>query len=123
MNSCLRPEYVSEFVCDGVTCPNNCCKRRWQIEIDAATYHKYEQLEPQAEAQALTSLFIRDDNKNLYRLKKRPCPLLTREGLCHLQLAHGENFLSAVCKTYPRIIFRFGQLYEQSLELSCPLAA
>lgn len=110
MNYCLRPEYVSEFVCDGVRCPNNCCKRHWQIEIDAATYHKYELLEPQAEAQALTSLFIRDDKKNLYRLKKRPCPLLTPEGLCYLQLAHGENFLSSVCKTYPRIIFRFGQL-------------
>ena len=116
----FRPEYVGKFKCDGTTCSNNCCARAWDIFIDAATYEKYSQYPQIAE-------HIRfSDAKQQYVIthdERGRCPFLTDKKLCRLQLEHGENFLSATCAFYPRITYDFGKFFEQSLTLTCPVAA
>lgn len=114
----FQPEYVNRFQCDGTRCPNNCCKRDWSIEIDEATYKKYP---PEIAAHVK---FNPKRKKYFLTLdKQKACPLLTREGLCSVQLKYGGGFLSETCATYPRYIYDFGSFFERSLTLSCPLAA
>ena len=119
----FQPEYVREFVCDGSTCPNNCCKRDWNIEIDGETYEKYSSLKSSSKARELTTFFSYDDAKGKFYLRQHPCPLLTEQGWCRLQLEYGEEFLSLVCKTFPRATKNFGKFFERSLSLACPVAA
>ncbi len=119
----FQPEYVREFVCDGLKCPHNCCERNWGIYVDTETYARYEQIRPEIKAREITACFSYDADRGEYFLKDRPCPFLTDKKLCRLQLEYGENFLSQVCKTFPRFTFDFGKFFERSLSLSCPVAA
>ncbi len=117
----FQPQYVNEFKCDGSKCAAHCCQEAWNILIDEETFKQYEQLEPAA----LLHLKFYPDEEN-YFIEfggKKYCPFLTEKKLCRLQLAHGENFLSKTCATYPRITNHFGYFFERSLILSCPVAA
>ena len=115
----FQPEYVSKFKCDSSRCNDNCCARPWEIIIDSDTYQKYSRL-------GFQEIFRHIQfNKELgeYILVGRPCPMLTEKKLCRIQLEHGENFLSLVCRTYPRVLTNCSKFFELSLSLTCPLAA
>ena len=117
----FRPEYVNRFKCDGSKCNARCCKG-WLIFIDDQTLEKYSQLESAdiVEHIKYTTTF----NRQCVTLDEQGnCPFLTEKNLCRIQLEHGEDFLSLVCKTYPRHTYDFGQFSEQSLLLTCPVAA
>ncbi len=119
----FQPEYVSRFKCDGKNCLNNCCCRPWRIDIDAKTYEQYSQLQPPEAAKEILSHIGRNESEGNFFLKERPCPFLTENNLCSLQLKYGEEFLSVTCATYPRITQNFGKFFERSLTLTCPVAA
>ena len=121
----FQPEYVSRFKCDGSRCNAHCCKR-WRIDIDTATYKKYSRIKPKEKAKEITSLMRFDSERNLYAMnldRRGFCPLLTKENLCKLQLEYGEDFLSKTCTVYPRQTYGFGEYFERSLTLSCPVTA
>ena len=121
----FRPEYVREFKCDGSKCDARCC-RGWNIFVDAGTCAQYSQLKSKFDATEILSHMNFDNRRGefLVTLDERGfCPFLTDEKLCRLQLDYGENFLSKTCATYPRRTFDFGQFFERSLTLSCPVAA
>ncbi len=119
----FQPEYVNLFRCTGGGCLNNCCDRPWYIDIDDATYKKFLKIKPKSVAKEITSHFEYDDAKNCYMLKERPCPFLTEDKLCGIQLKYGGHFLSQTCATYPRRTASFGKFFERSLTLTCPVAA
>ena len=117
-NFFFQPEYVSRFKCDGTNCGSNCCTRPWNIVVDEATYEKFSRL---GEREILDHINFHAGRKQF--LLERPCPFLTAQGLCGLQLERGENFLPADCATYPRVTRQLGKIFEQSLTLTCPVAA
>ena len=119
----FQPEYVSKFQCIGSACPNNCCDRPWGIDIDNAAYKKYSRIKSKDKAKEITSHIEFDDSKGKYMLKGRPCPFLTGNKMCGLQLEYGEEFLSQTCATYPRRTHKIGNFFERSLTLTCPAAA
>jgi lysine-N-methylase len=51
------------------------------------------------------------------------CPMLSEHNLCRVHSECGEEYLSHVCATYPRIIDYVANVQEKSLSLSCPEAA
>ena len=51
------------------------------------------------------------------------CPFLDDDELCSIQKAMGEGMLSETCRQYPRQTWDFGDYYERSLSLVCPLVA
>ena len=119
----IQPAYVKNFKCDGQRCGAKCC-RGWRIDIDAKTFKKYEKIE--SAEKELTSHINFVEDKKLYCTNldaNLDCPFLTKENLCIIQKEHGENFLSFVCKTYPRNILNIDNFFECSLNLTCPLAA
>ena len=117
---CLRPRYVREFKCDGTRCGALCCRGDWNIYVDAKTYEKYRTLE------GVTQHLLRDPSAERYLLlldENGTCPMLGADNLCSIQKAHGEDYLSPVCASYPRIITRFENFIELALSPTCPLAA
>ncbi len=120
---CFQPQYVGRFVCDGSKCDARCCRQAWSIDTDKATYEKYLHVKPESAARAITELFRYDADSDSYVVAATPCPLLTSEKLCRLQRDYGEDFLSPTCRTYPRVICNFGEFFERSMTLTCPVAA
>lgn len=116
----LKPNYLDEFKCDGARCNALCCRSDWNIFVDAATYEKYSAL-PHAEK--ILRHLRRDSEKFCIVPEKNCCPFLGEDKLCRLQKTHGEDYLSQVCASYPRIITRFENFLEVALSPTCPVAA
>ena len=117
----LQAKYVGKFQCNGKKCNARCCKA-WKITIDDDTLKRYSEIE--SEAKEITSQIVHEKNFNVVKLDaKRFCPFLTKENFCGIQKKYGEDFLSVTCRTYPRISRFINGIFENSLTLSCPVAA
>ena len=130
-----RPDYSQDFRCIGPACEDSCCEE-WTVHVDQSTFEKYQNLpagplrtlldenvlripEPtQANGNSAAEAFaqIRMDSN-------RKCPLLAADGLCRIQVEHGEGFLPHSCATYPRVSYSIDGVTEKALSLSCPEAA
>jgi lysine-N-methylase len=125
----LTPQYYHEFTCIGGQCEDTCCVG-WQVNVDKQTYKKYKKV-TNTELKPLLEKYVK-------RIKKNPtdeayakivlddvkgCPMLTEDKLCKVQLTLGEEYLSKVCLTYPRITNEVNGVLEKSLTTSCPEAA
>ena len=121
----FQPEYVREFRCDGSKCNARCCKS-WNIEVDRQTHALYSHVKPVSVAQEILSHLKATADGKSYLVDmgaKKVCPFLTENNLCRLQRDYGENFLSLTCMTFPRFTWNFGQFFERSMSLTCPVAA
>lgn len=121
----LRPDYMENFQCNGTVCGSRCC-RDWRVGIDPVTYEKYCALEPEELRREICQWIGGQDEKMDYQVRLREdgrCPYLQDDLLCHIQREKGEGFLSDICYSYPRVTYRLGNLRQQSLTMSCPVAA
>ncbi len=115
----LQPGYFDSFRCIGSDCEDTCCTG-WIVHIDKTTYGKY--------GPSLRSLITinekssNDDDYAKVMLNGDSCPFL-EERLCSIQKQFGEDYLSNMCATYPRVLNRAGDVLRRSLDLSCPEAA
>ncbi len=118
----FSPEYYRDFHCIASACPDSCC-HGWAVDIDDDSAQSYLALPGSL-----------GDNLRKY-LKQEPwgwelsleengrCPMWREDGLCRIQAELGENALSHVCTTFPRLRHDYGSFQELGLELSCPEAA
>ena len=121
---CIRPNYFSKFQCDGKACGSRCCKG-WRVVVDSNTYEKYFNIADEGARQSIISHLEKLDDNN-YFVKMRDnfdCPFLDGDSLCKIQKYHGEDYLTAICYSYPRVNYILGEVLEQSLTLTCPIAA
>ncbi|OOM73949.1 flagellin lysine-N-methylase [Clostridium sp. BL-8] len=123
------PEYFKEFRCIGGMCEDNCCGG-WDIHIDKTTFEQYKKIQDKRTNKYVNkNVFIRDNCKNInidygqIKLKDNKCPFLDKDRYCSIQLKLGEEYLSSVCATFPRIINKIDDYYEMSLDISCIEAA
>ncbi|MEI8216770.1 MAG: flagellin lysine-N-methylase [Eubacteriales bacterium] len=124
------PSYLNDFHCIASECRDNCCIG-WDVDIDKATYAKYETLEDE-ELLARTKKYIYK-NKDAFNdnidyacvklLSQKRCAFLNNKNLCMLQAKMGEEYLSNVCATYPRLINEIDGVTEYSATVSCEEAA
>ena len=56
----------------------------------------------------------------LFKGSRRKCPFLSKDLLCKIQLSLGEEYLSDVCRIFPRQRINYGYFAEESLFLACP---
>ena len=116
----FRPVYVREFKCDGKACDSRCC-RDWRVSVDEDTRQKYLNL-PDVEREDFFR-HVTDEN-SLRPTASGACPFLNDELLCKLQLAHGEDFLPAVCQSFPRVTYKLDdENFLQAMTTTCPVAA
>jgi lysine-N-methylase len=124
-----HPHYVANFRCIGHECEDSCCEG-WDILLDKATYDKYQTV-PAGHLRALldNSLALNSENSSdsIYARitlnSSHSCPFFSEERLCKIQKEHGEDYLSATCSIYPRVLNKVDGVLEKSLYLSCPEAA
>ena len=125
----LELDHISKFICDGTTCVNNCCKRDWYIQIDDAILSKYKHIKPAAKSKEITKHIKKKRHPlkgviNMLILnEEHQCPFLDADNLCGIQKNYGENYLSLICKTYPRMNFKITKdAIFRTLSLTCPTA-
>lgn len=114
-----RPDYVKEFKCDGKACDSRCC-RDWRILLDEETRQKYLRLPNREE-------FFKhvDESAQAFKMQRSgACPFLDENFLCKLQLKYGEDFLPAICQSFPRVTYKLSEeIFLQAMTLTCPIAA
>lgn len=121
----LKPFYYDDFCCIADQCIDSCCKE-WTIELDKTTYNKYKKVNGTFGKKIQTNIKrSRKKNHDLFygqicTDKHNNCPFLRNDNLCEIYSNLGESYLSNTCKYYPREIWKFGDIYEKNLYLSCP---
>lgn len=120
------PKYMGNFKCLGNECEDTCCKY-WRIDIDYDTYRKYIKISDPKIKYLVGEYVIKNrdtENKLQYatfKLKEdEHCAFLDENGLCVLQKNFGPQYLSHVCRTYPRRQVLLGDTLERSGTVSCP---
>ncbi|MCF0147223.1 MAG: FliB family protein, partial [Clostridium sp.] len=124
------PEYFKEFKCIGGNCKDSCCVG-WDIDIDKTTFRQYYKVKDTE----MKRMFQKNLHNNQYctssdvdygkvKLKAdKRCPFLDEENYCIIYSKLGEEYLSNVCTSFPRIINKIDGYYEMSLDVACNEAA
>lgn len=124
------PEYSKEFKCIGGNCKDSCCIG-WDIDIDKTTFRQYYKVQDKE----MKRMFQKNIHNNDYctsydvdygkvKLKSdKRCPFLDKENYCIIYSKLGEEYLSNVCTSFPRIINKIDGYYEMSLDVACHEAA
>ncbi|MEW9702576.1 flagellin lysine-N-methylase [Paenibacillus sp. SI8] len=126
----LVPKYMHDFACIGADCEDSCCIG-WQVNIDEATYKKYNRIrEPELKPLIEKNIARVKSNRSEINYAKirinqttRSCPFLSEGKLCKLQQKLGEDYLSDTCTSYPRVTSIVNGVLERSATLSCPEVA
>lgn len=122
----LKPTYYDEFACLASDCTTNCCGV-WNIDLSKSEYNRMRHQLPSKELRdlAAVSLKRRKPPKSdfLYatmRLNENQrCPFESKEGLCSIQVECGYQYLSNVCKKYPRVTSSISEVITLGLYNSC----
>jgi len=123
----LQPGYFEAFHCIGSACEDTCCTG-WIVHVDKPTYDKYQSCSSPEVGPSLRALVTinekgsNDDDYAKIAFTEAGCPFLS-DGLCSVQQRLGEEYLSDMCMTYPRVMNRVDEVLQRSLDLSCPEAA
>lgn len=125
-----KATYLNEFKCIGGSCEDNCCIG-WNVEIDKETFAKYQKIKDPELAEIIKeTIYINEDSYDvnvdyaIVELKgNKHCPFLNDSRLCKMQARLGEDYLSNVCATYPRLSNEINGVLEYSATISCPEVA
>ncbi|MEG1483529.1 flagellin lysine-N-methylase [Clostridium sp.] len=124
------PKYLKEFKCIGGECTDSCCIG-WDIEIDKTTFKQYYKVQDKEMKRMFQKNVHNNENYTCsdvdygkVKLKgEKRCPFLDEENYCIIYSKLGEEYLSNVCTSFPRITNIVDGYYEMSLDVSCPEAA
>ena len=124
------PIYLKEFKCIGGECEDSCCIG-WDVDIDKFTFQQYESVSDSDMKNILKSNLIKNkrcqcDEIDFAKVKleeSKRCPFLKCDNYCVIHSNLGEEYLSNVCTSFPRVTNKIDGIYEMSLAVACPEAA
>lgn len=128
----VQPDYYAKFHCIGGECEDSCCHFAWRIDIDRATWQRYqhcqsETLKPllQEYVQLQPSPDLRSTGKyaTIKFMPNGRCSFLGDDMLCSIHKELGAAELNDTCAAYPRVVNQLGRQREYGLSVSCPEAA
>ena len=115
----IQPKLVKNFNCLADRCPSTCC-RDWDIVWHENEVRKLNNSDNESILNKLSTSFYQKDQYRLIKFNKDGiCPFLTGEGLCQIHKELGEEYLSYVCREYPRISRVCGDIVLSSCKTSC----
>lgn len=125
----VKPKYYDAFQCIADKCPFTCCSG-WMVEIDKKTFQKYRKA-PGAIGKKLNQYVKRNRKEGIEDIRygrftlteEAKCPFFNKDNLCDIYIELGEQSMCVTCKTYPRILYQYGPLFERHLTASCPVVA
>ena len=114
----IYPDFYKDFCCKADKCQHTCCAG-WEIDIDAATAAKYQQLTGQV-GDMIRQNTVEVDGVWQFRLGEGDrCPFLRQDGLCELIRRAGESILCDICSNHPRFFVTVGDYELAGVGLSC----
>lgn len=128
----LQPDYYRKFHCIGGDCEDSCCCANWRVDIDRATWLRYQACESETlrpmfrdfvQLEPMHNLRSAERYANIKFAPNQCCPFLNEAGLCAIHGELGPEALSDTCALYPRAANLFGRQREYGLSVSCPEAA
>ncbi len=90
------PTYYNDFACIADRCRHSCCID-WEICIDDDTLAKYRPIQA-----IMSTVTACEDGRCFALTEDGRCPHLNEAGLCEIILAHGDAYLSDICRLHPR---------------------
>lgn len=121
----IQPNYYDEFQCVADKCRDSCCKG-WEVSIDKESFMKYRRTKGEF-GLILNSNIKKGNEKAVYGkmvLKDgKKCYFLNNDNLCDIYINKGAKYLCNTCTLYPRVMYKYGDIIEKNLALSCPKVA
>ena len=123
-----QPEFFRDFRCMGGACPSTCCAL-WNISWKHEEIERLKQADCSPELRAIIDRsfteYKENNNQDLMKVdlsnrEGRKCPFLDEKGLCCIQKELGEEYLSKVCRQYPRIGTICDDVVLRTCSASCP---
>ncbi|WP_459478915.1 flagellin lysine-N-methylase [Clostridium saccharoperbutylacetonicum] len=118
----LKTTNYDKFKCTADKCKFTCCEG-WDVSVDADTYNKWEKGKC---SEILKNIKVKKSGDSVsYSIAKEnheTCPFLDMKGLCGIVKEHGEEYISLICHTFPRVENKFEDRREFSLSCACPEA-
>ena len=116
----LSVEDYNDFECVGDRCPITCCGGAWTILVDEESAKRYRSVEGEF-GDKLRAALIEREEKTFFQLDgKGDCVFLDERRLCDIYKNLGPDSLCYVCKTYPRQLYKVGDILFCYLTNSCP---
>ncbi len=117
----LSVDSFIDFECIGGACPISCCGGNWGIYIDDKSMEKYMSVEGEF-GEVLRNSVTKVNGKNAFKMKEpsKECIFLREDKLCRLYKELGPDALCETCQSYPRAIYRVGDIDFCYLTNSCP---
>ncbi len=115
----IQTKLVSEFNCLAADCPSTCCKE-WNIIWRESEVKKLASCSNTEISNKISEAFCKDGI--YYSIKHGEdgrCPFLLENGLCTIHKNVGEQYLSYVCREYPRITRVIGNIAIKSCKTAC----
>src|SRR5215212_5161199 len=124
------PRYLERFRCLGPACEDHCCAGWLGLDVDRATFDRYQQIDHPELGPKLRGLVAPTeasaggevDFAEIELVPGECCPFFTAERLCEIQNAFGESLLPVHCDAYPRHATLVDGQFELAARLSCPEA-
>jgi len=118
----LEINMKQEFVCLGSECPRTCCHGWNNIEIDAETIDKWKSIQDHEQNLVMQGFIDIGDNdiSVMQQTEDNVCTALNEDKLCSIQLQYGHEYLSKVCREFPRLNYENYYRNNTSVSLSCP---
>lgn len=116
--------FFKAFKCIANKCPMNCCALRvpffgWEERLFDT---KPEWQDMDGEKHNIREFIHKESGWWMCNTDERNyCVFCTDDELCRLQLRYGASAMPSVCRTFPRMITKFPDRVEYSLDPSCPI--
>ena len=115
-----KMEQFDQFHCIGSDCPYTCCGGDWTISVDKKTDSLYRTIEGEFGDYLKANVIRTPSGAMMNRRADSLCAMISKEGLCRVQMELGEEALCDTCRIYPRIYRQVGDITLMSMTPSCP---
>lgn len=121
-----QPKFYRDFHCMGGECPCCCCTS-WNIYWDETEFDKLMTADssPTFKQQVINNFVNVLSSKGkptaqyMIKFNENGCPFLDCDNYCSIQKKYGEEYLSKVCRIYPRLIFINHPIAYRTVHSSC----
>lgn len=120
-------QYMTRFRCIGGDCEDTCCAS-WGVEVSEDAAARIEAAVGRDQTRKMIS-FYQEGHRSPQRFGRirmpdyQTCCMLNAQGMCSLQMNHGEAVLPRTCVSYPRSRSEHGDDIQLGGFLSCPEVA
>lgn len=118
---CIQPKLYSEFQCMGNNCPDNCCHGWGQIIWTENEYDKLCSASCSDKIkEKIGKSFIKCGKDWIINYSNNGyCAFLTEDRMCSIQRELGAEYLSSVCREYPRLFYNNKNYILRTCNSSC----